>query len=409
MDVDGSVTGLNEPSLIGSGLSDAGLWWTVDSEVVHDPQGPLKFIKQNNGPERNIGHFKMYFDNSKHNQVGGSLCGNGNLAPCLALGYMKHLGSLFNSDKGLPVTANADVVGPTGGFGWLLKLNNGAPHTLKLDFIEVSPDSPLMLSIAYPPGTGFTITANAAWCSPSQKYSCKETFSAVSSIEKVRNSLGNTYHVDSNGLLTVRIIQTPQSFVGDPNWLLPDNNTPGKWGNWYALDRFSRNGVFLPRMAYGPWLDIQANCQRSGAYCAKKPNDISIDVCPQGYTQTAYDKCCNPTTCLYADGTEEPVTSPTKSPTPIPPTKAPTIFNVSPTYSPTPQANKCKDKPGDKFFYKTKGKNKKPIYKKCKWLAKKSQQKIGKICGKNTKSYDGTGPAKDVCKESCGTCPTAIN
>merc|ERR1711862_379491 len=56
----------------------------------------------------------------------------------------------MGTDNGLPVTANADIVGPTGGFGWLLKLNNGAPHTIKLDFIEVSPDSPLMLSIAYP-------------------------------------------------------------------------------------------------------------------------------------------------------------------------------------------------------------------------------------------------------------------
>ena len=155
--------------MIGSGLTDAGLWWTVDSDgksrfslflnymplstfslVIHDPQGPLKFIKQNNGPERGIGHFKISWDDSKHNQVGGALCGNGNLAPCPALGYMKHLGSLFHSDNGLPVTANADVVGPTGGFGWLLKLNNGAPHTLKLEHIEVSPNSPLLLSLPYP-------------------------------------------------------------------------------------------------------------------------------------------------------------------------------------------------------------------------------------------------------------------
>jgi len=273
--------------------------------------------------------------------------------------------------------------------------------------IEVSPDSPLMLSIAYPPGTSFTITANAAWCSPSQYHSCKETFSAVSSIDKVRNSLGNTYHVDSNGLLTVRIIQTPQSFVGNPDWLLPDYSTPGKWGSWYALDRFSRNGVFLPRMSYGPWLDILANCQRSGAYCAKKPNDMSIDVCPQGYNQVAYDKCCNPSTCLYADGTTEPVTSPTISPTPMP-TNSPTIFNKSPTYSPTPQPAECVDEPNDKFFLKTKGKNKKPVYQKCKWLAKKPAKKIKKIC-KKSKSYDGTGPAKEVCKELCGTCPTVTN
>merc|ERR1711862_60677 len=43
---------------------------------------------------------------------------------------------------------------------------------------------------------------------------------------------------------------------------------------------------------------------------------------------------------------------------------------------------------------------------KCKWLAKKSQQKIGQICGKNVESYNGTGPAKDTCKVLCGTCPS---
>merc|ERR1711982_259875 len=181
--------------------------------------------------------------------------------------------------------------------------------------------------------------------------------------------------------LTVRIIQTPQSFVGNPDWLLPDYSTPGKWGSWYALDRFSRNGVFLPRTSYGPWLDILANCQRSGAYCAKKPNDMSIDVCPQGYNLVAYDKCCNPSTCLYADGTTEPVTSPTISPTPMP-TNSPTIFNKSPTYSPTPQPAECVDEPNDKFFLKTKGKNKKPVYQKCKWLAKKPAKKIKKSARK---------------------------
>merc|ERR1712176_1411017 len=56
---------------------------------------------------------------------------------------------------------------------------------------------------------------------------------------------------------------------------------------------------------------------------------------------------------------------------------------LSPTATPTTQPIECEDKPSDKFFYKTtKGKNKKPIYKKCKWLANKSQQKIGQICGK---------------------------
>ena len=41
MDTDGTASDLNEPTLIGSGLSDAGHWWRVEDDVVEDPDGPL--------------------------------------------------------------------------------------------------------------------------------------------------------------------------------------------------------------------------------------------------------------------------------------------------------------------------------------------------------------------------------
>merc|ERR1712157_347249 len=343
LDVDGTASGLNEPTIIGSGLDEAGLWWTVDSNVIHDPHGPLKFIKKNDGPERGIGFIYMTWDNSQHNKVGSSVCGNGNSIPCPALGYMKHLGPMFHSDKGLPITANPYVAGPTWGFGWLLELNDGAPHSLKLELVEVLPDSPLMLSIAYPSGTNFEITYNAAWCSPSSSYSCKETVQSVNSVNDVRNSMGNTYHVDSNGLLTMRIIQTAQSFTGNPDWIPPNYDTPGKWNSWYALDRFSRGGVYLPKLSWGPWLDIKADCSRSGAYCSQMPTRTLVEVCPQGYTQTAYDTCCNDSECIHANDETSPITSPTPSPiqsnnpttnSPREPTDSPNTPN--PTIAPTP-------------------------------------------------------------------------
>merc|ERR1712157_180156 len=63
---------------------------------------------------------------------------------------------------------------------------------------------------------------------------------------------------------------------------------------------------------------------------------------------------------------------------------------------------------GDKFLFQMKGKKdkKKPVYKNCKWLAKKPQKKIKKICKKKTDSYNGIGPARDICKVLCDTCPT---
>ena len=41
LDVDGSASGLNVPTIIGSGESDAGLWWDVDDE------GKFKFCTGN--------------------------------------------------------------------------------------------------------------------------------------------------------------------------------------------------------------------------------------------------------------------------------------------------------------------------------------------------------------------------
>lgn len=40
-DVDGTASGLGEPTIIGSGLTDAGHWWRVEDDVVQDPEGPL--------------------------------------------------------------------------------------------------------------------------------------------------------------------------------------------------------------------------------------------------------------------------------------------------------------------------------------------------------------------------------
>lgn len=200
LDFDGSVSGLNEPTIIGSGLSDAGLWWKVDSDVIHDPQGPLEFIKQNNGPNRGLGHIRFEWDENIHRTVGSSSCSNGSGKPCTPLGRVRHLGPMFDSSKdpdgGLPITANPDIVGPVGGYGWLLRLNDGAPHTVKMPLIEVDSSTPLLLAIAYPRGTSFTVKANAAsWCRPtSGKYTCTENFSLASSATEVREGSGNKYY-----------------------------------------------------------------------------------------------------------------------------------------------------------------------------------------------------------------------
>ena len=154
--------------------------------VVYDPQGPLRFIKQTNGPQRGLGHIKMQWDDSVNNQVGGSVCSNGDPSvACPTLGYMRHLGHKFSPSisgalPGMPVNAGGNIVGPVGGFGWLLNLNAGAPKSITFPEVVVLPDTPSILSIPYPKGTAFTITATApSWCSIETSYSCQQQFYAV--------------------------------------------------------------------------------------------------------------------------------------------------------------------------------------------------------------------------------------
>jgi len=304
-DIDGSITGFGERSVIASGLADAGLWWKIDNEAIYDPQGPLWFFKLNSGPERGMGHFNMEWDDNLHTQIGTTQCGNGPDIPCDYVGYIKHLGDQFTNDTGLPVTANADVVGPVGGFGWKLELDGGSPKSIRFEEIEVDPATPLLLSIAYPPGTSFNITAHARYCTASEKYTCSEPFHQVNSVAEIRNSLGNTYYVDPQGVLTFRILQLPKTFVGRPEFFFPQYSDEGRDGFGFALERFDRDGVFLPMYAHGTHLILDADCSTSGAYCSQTPPPYEPNVCSTGYIQTAYDTCTsasNPSMVMFADG-----------------------------------------------------------------------------------------------------------
>ena len=150
-DYDGTISGLLEPTLIGSGLEGAGLWWVVDGNVVHDEQAPLEFIKKNDGPARGLAHIRLEWDDALHDTVGGSACVNGrtfdgdvDLGPaCDAVGRIRHVGPMFDSSSdpvgGLPITANPNVAGLAGGYGWLLSLDQGAPNTLKIMQVEADP------------------------------------------------------------------------------------------------------------------------------------------------------------------------------------------------------------------------------------------------------------------------------
>ena len=343
LDIDGSASGLNEPTIIGSGLADTGKWWRVEEDVVEDQEGPLTFIKVNNGPARGLGHIRMEFDEELHATVGETACFNGDKGTedeplCPAIGRIRHMGPLFDLSNdetgGLPITAQSEVAGPVGGFSWLMQLDSGSPKSLRIRQIEVLSTTPLVLALPYPEDTSFTITAHAfTWCSTtSTTHSCSEEFIAVDSLAKVRYSQGNTYFFDTTTkLLHVRIIMAPEAYTGDslysstPEWRLwnlDDPNTVSWHARTHAIDRFEFNNVVLPRAAYGGYLQIEAACNegdQDSNYCPMPEGyDIqNIEVCPSGYSQVAYDKCCVPSSdpeeCY--DFTKPPTSVPTPPPT----------------------------------------------------------------------------------------------
>jgi hypothetical protein len=123
-------------------------------------------------------------------------------------------------------------------------------------------------------------------------------FHEVDSIDAVRHSGGNSYHRDSaNGLLTIRIVMFSSKFTGDPNWIMPHFDTPGKKGVGLAIESFERAGITIPKKTTNAWISIEADCVPSTinpAYCSDEPdNTVNPDVCPEGYAQTSYDTCCS--------------------------------------------------------------------------------------------------------------------
>jgi hypothetical protein len=205
-------------------------------------------------------------------------------------------------------------VGPVGGYGWILQVNQGSPRNIRFEDIEVLPETTMLLSIPYPAGTTFQISANAAsWCNANTQYSCTQPYQQVASIEQVRDGPGNQYHVDANNVVTFRIVQTPKDYVGRPGWFLPTRDDLGYGGRGHAVERVERAGVYLPRATYGPNLQLVATCSGSGPYCAgTAPAPYDPNPCPSGFTVKAYDRCCsnaNPSSCRYADGSSELVST----------------------------------------------------------------------------------------------------
>lgn len=287
--------------------------------VFYDEQAPITFIRQDDGPQRAMAYTRILWDDSLHIEVGKTLCKES--IPCPTEGFVRHAGKKFSPianpgvvTHGMPLTAKANVNGLSGGFAWIVNFNKTAPRRIEFEDMEIAPDSVLLISIQYPIGTTFNVTATNSVCWPSTKIRCTEIFTQVSSTTEVRNGPGNTYFVDTNGVFTFRLAQMPYQNVGAVQWNLPNYTTPAFFErDLWSLQRFERDGVLLPVRHTGASYYIQARCPLDTStssltgYCKESVPIYDPDVCITGFVQVAYDACCNIVDmkkCMYADGSK---------------------------------------------------------------------------------------------------------
>ena len=301
LDVDGTTSGRGVATIMGSMEAEAGDWWRIDGKCEDAAGGPVRFC--NVRGQRQIGSINLGW--GKEGQIGSQACGNGGAnIPCTPVGYIKHWGGRFGSGLGsaLPVTINAEVAGPLGGFGWHLRFDVGAPKRLGIKRIQVPHDTKLLLSIAYPLNvTVASVVAHApSWCLEwaSATRHCSTAFMRVGSVAEVRASLGNKFHLDA-GVLTVRIVQPPKSWTAKPTWTVPFDPEPP----------FVRDAVRIPRYSWHSELVISVECSASAAdatLCEGTAVTNEPTACGTGMVQTAYDQCCTSSdgaaTCVDPDG-----------------------------------------------------------------------------------------------------------
>ena len=179
-----------------------------DFTVVLEPQRPHYFVRKNDGRRRGLAYVKMVWDNSLHDQVGVNGYCYQKAENCPEQGFVRHLGKRFTPDPndsrtwGLPVTGVGKIVGLTGGYGWLLEFHqSGPPKKIVFERLEIDPDSILMLSIKYPKGSTFKISAYTNQCREALGYICNADYEQTDDINEVAQ-LGNKYYVHPNGVLT---------------------------------------------------------------------------------------------------------------------------------------------------------------------------------------------------------------
>jgi hypothetical protein len=288
LDADGTASGRDGiPTLLGASVGSD--WWKLDSECEKKEDWALWAC--NASAIQRVGSIQFHHNPKLHADIGqyGSFCGNTNGNPCPAIGWANHLGSL---GQPIALTANPELTGPLGGLGWRIALNEGSPRRFLIKHIQVPHTSKLIISLPYPPGTAFSVSALPNdWC---ETYStCRRHFTNVDSVAKVRGSDEGAYHFDGTHLY-LRIIQQDVDFHGKlGTWGVPD----------LSLRAFkSKLGdLEVPYINNQQRIIVEASCHPNPAnqlYCAETPTTqpTTLSFCPAGTVPSGYGHCANTAT-----------------------------------------------------------------------------------------------------------------
>jgi len=185
------------------------------------------------------------------------------------------------------------------------------------------------------------------------------------------NSQWNQVGGDINGLLAEDKTGYRVGICGNGSRLIVGSTEYGLSAN--SCEQ-GRSQVFEYNFGIGVWqsiVDFEGNCDRAG-------NSVGISGdCTR--VITGYPKHASSDPTMMEVGRVRVFTGP-----------------------PVSSCGPCYEHPKTKFFLKIN--NGQAKYKNCKWLAKKSDQKIQQICNNLTASNNKYGPPRDVCPKTCGVC-----
>ena len=199
-------------------------------------------------------------------------CANPGPSPhlCPLIGKVTHFGRTL--EEGLDLAMNSKVTGPViyHSGGWYMKLFGGNPRNLRINSIQLNPDTNLLLAIPYPSGTNFVIRyVGPSWCGY-----CSTTFPQVFSVADVEAAHGDRWYFDtSNQVLYVKLVMKREpANLGSPHvdWVKESAQT---------LDHFTREGLTIWKDASQHWLEIQASSCGTGS-SSDRCAEVAVDTIP---------------------------------------------------------------------------------------------------------------------------------